>query len=348
MRRFHCTCGQEVLFEDESCPACGRLLGFSPDTMEMLAVSPLRSGIGWVNRQRHHMRACSLRNHPVGCNWLLDEYDHHKQCLSCRLTRRIPVQKIPLNVRRWKLMEQAKRRLVYSLVWLGLPIVDREQNPDHGLAFDILEDQRSNPLVKKAVVHTGHQHGVITLNAVEADEIHRLMTRQQMNERYRTLLGHMRHEIGHYYWDMLIRDSDWYPRFRRLFGEEDDYRQALDYYYAHGPMPEWDKRHISAYASAHPWEDWAETWAHYLHIMSTLETATGFGAIQKANIYSSDFNLLMQEWEQLTLLMNSLNRSMGLSDAYPFLVTPKVMVKLRFIHQVIEAHAHRIVRLPGR
>lgn len=338
MRRFHCTCGQEVIFEDSECPACGRLLGFNPESLTMLTAArhnatKLRFGTG------DGLRACALRNHPVACNWLLPANDPHVQCCSCRLTRTIPAQTIPLNVQRWKILESAKRRLVYSLLWLDLPIVDRVQNPTSGLAFDFMEDQRTNPLVKKHRVHTGHKNGVITLYAAEADDVHRMMAREQMNERYRTVLGHMRHESGHYYWEVLVKNTEWYPRFRRLFGGEENYREALDCYYAHGPAPNWVSRHISAYASAHPWEDWAETWAHYLHIMSTLETATGFGVIPQADVYSSDFHVLIQKWEQLTVLMNSLNRSMGMPDAYPFWLTPQVIVKLRFIHQVIAAHS---------
>ncbi|MEZ5452289.1 MAG: putative zinc-binding metallopeptidase [Thiothrix sp.] len=340
MKRFYCTCGQEVMFEDSVCPACGQVLGFNPEGLEMLAVFANGEQVprfgddgGWL--------PCALRDHPIACNWLVREGDEHEQCCSCRLTRTIPTQTVPINVQRWKILEAAKRRLVYSLLWLGLPIVDREQDPAMGLVFDFLEDQRTNPLVKKRVVFTGHKEGVITLHAVEADDVHRIQAREQMNERYRTVLGHMRHESGHYFWDRLIRHSDWHPRFRRLFGSEENYRQALDYYYTYGPPPNWVSRHISAYASAHPWEDWAETWAHYLHIMSTLETANAFGVLPQADVYSSDFQVLMQKWEQLTVLMNSLNRSMGMPDAYPFWLTPQVVVKLRFIHQVIAASTRR-------
>ncbi|MEN9500968.1 MAG: hypothetical protein RI964_253 [Pseudomonadota bacterium] len=334
MKRFHCVCGQEILFEDSECSACGRLLGFSPETKEMLAVLPSKVAHGWVDRKRVRMRACGLRDHPVGCNWLINKHDPHEQCCSCRLTRTIPQQNIPLNVRRWTVLERAKRRLIYSLLMLGLPIVDRVQNPSFGLAFDFLEDQRSNPLVKKEFVYTGHHNGVITINVVEADDTYRVSARERMNERYRTVLGHFRHESGHYYWDKMIKNSAFYPRFRYLFGSEANYRQALDAYYVYGPAQDWQKRHISAYASSHAWEDWAETWAHYLHIMDTLETATGFGVIRHIKGISG-FGLLMSEWWQLKVLMNSLNRSMGLLDAYPFTLTKQVIVKLRFIHQVI-------------
>ncbi len=324
MKRFHCICGQEVLFEDKECPCCGRSLGFNPDTLEMLVLN-----------RAPHLRVCSLREHSVGCNWLLSHTDKHKQCYSCRLTRTVPAQDIPINVQRWTVLERSKRRLVYSLITLGLPLVGREQDPSFGMVFDFLEDQRTNPLVKKRVVYTGHKNGVITLHAVEADESHRVTAREQLKERYRTVLGHLRHESGHYYWDKLVRDSAWYPRFRNLFGGEENYRESLDCYYAYGAIPQWEKRHISAYASAHPWEDWAETWAHYLHIMDTLETATSFGLIHREAVNPDDFHLLMQEWRQLSRTMNALNRSMGQPDAYPFTLSRQVIVKLRFIHQLV-------------
>ncbi|QTR48020.1 putative zinc-binding metallopeptidase [Thiothrix litoralis] len=324
MRRFHCVCGHEVFFEDSKCSSCHSLLGFNPETLTMVVLN-----------EDPTLRACALRNHPVGCNWMVAEDDDHEQCRSCRLTRTVPQQNIPINVQRWKVLEYAKRRLVYSFIMLGLPVVSREQDPDSGLAFDFLEDQRTNPLVKKRVVYTGHHNGLITLHVSEADDAYRVKTREQMNESYRTVLGHMRHEIGHYYWDKLIRDSVWYPRFRHMFGGEENYRESMDNYYAYGPVPNWEKRHISAYASAHPWEDWAETWAHYLHIMDTLETATDFEVIHRSTSHSRDFHLLMGEWRQLTLMMNALNRSMGQRDPYPFSLSRQVIVKLRFIHQLV-------------
>jgi hypothetical protein len=324
MKRFHCICGQEVSFEDSDCSYCGRALGFDPGNMQMVVLS-----------RYPHLRSCALRDHPVACNWLISKDDSHKQCRSCRLTRTVPQQNIPINVQRWKALERAKRRLIYSLILLGLPLVSRAEDPFSGLAFDFLEDQRTNPLVKKTMVHTGHHKGVITLHVAEADDAYRAKTREQMNENYRTVLGHMRHESGHYYWDKLVRGAACYPRFRHLFGGEENYRQSIDYYYAYGPVLNWQKRHISAYASAHPWEDWAETWAHYLHIMDTLETATGFGLIHRSTADSSGFHLLMQDWRQLTLMMNALNRSMGQRDPYPFTLSRQVIVKLRFIHQLV-------------
>ncbi len=337
MKRFHCTCGQEVLFEATSCQACGAVLAFNPDTLDMVTLPPDTTDVVWpVNSKKPLLKACSLRNHAVACNWLVPIASGQRQCVSCRLTRTIPTQAIPINVQRWSILEVAKRRLIYSLLAHKLPITRRSDTNPSGLAFDFLEDQRTNPSVKKAYIATGHRNGVITLNVAEADDTHIVRTRIKMNERYRTVLGHLRHEIGHYYWDKLVKNSSWYPRFRHLFGGEENYGQALEYYYTYGPIPNWEKRHISAYASSHPWEDWAETWAHYLHIMDTLETARGYGVKQPKQAKEIDeFHQLMRDWSQLTIMMNALNRSMGLADAYPFTLTPQVTVKLRFIHQLV-------------
>ncbi len=102
--------------------------------------------------------------------------------------------------------------------------------------------------------------------------------RVQMHEPYRTLLGHFRHEVGHYYWDRLIAETRWQEGYRNLFGDERaSYADALDHHYKNGAPDNWQESSVSAYATMHPWEDWAETWAHYLHMMDAVDTALGFG-----------------------------------------------------------------------
>ena len=202
---------------------------------------------------------------------------------------------------------------------------------------------------------TGHQSGTITINLREADDSHREAMRETMNEPYRTPLGHIRHETGHYFWDRLIDDTSYLDEFRELFGDErHDYKQSLQHYYEHGPQSQWQGRFISAYASAHPWEDWAETWAHYLHINDTMETAYHYGfsiegrtmqapvtlaetstSKAKRYLHAISFDEMLTDWLHLTIVMNALNRSMGLRDAYPFAVSAKVGDKLRFVHEVI-------------
>jgi len=216
------------------------------------------------------------------------------------------------------------------------------------MAFSFLENDPA-----AGQVFTGHESGLITINIAEADDPFREKMRVQMGEAYRTLLGHFRHEIGHHYWNRLIQDSPWLLRFRERFGDERaDYAQAQQRHYDGGPPQDWGLRFVSAYASMHPWEDWAETWAHYLHITDTLETARAYGlalrpkpvtdappqprlAVRRLDPHS--FEDLLAGWLPLTVALNNLNRSMGLPDSYPFILSDTAIEKLRFVHEVIES-----------
>jgi len=287
--------------------------------------------------------------------------DTNAYCRSCRLNRVIPNLSTPRNRVLWFRIEQAKRRLIYGILALGLPLVGREQDPLNGLAFEFLEDTRSGVEFSADIgqpnrVMTGHNQGVITVNISEADPIAREEARETLREQYRTLLGHFRHEIGHYYWDRLVRNTDWLAVFREQFGDESaDYDQALARYYSQGPPPDWEASFISMYASSHPWEDWGETWSHYLHMFMTLETAYEYGfAIRGQEIGhprehlapdalpATDgvdaFEDMINNWIKLTQGMNAFNRSMGLPDAYPFALSPPVVEKLRMVHQIICEH----------
>ena len=272
-------------------------------------------------------------------------------CLACRLNRTIPDLSQPHNVACWGRLEAAKRRLVYSLLALDLPVINKQDEPERGLAFDFLADPDPG-FVDSPRVITGHDEGLITINIAEADDAFRVKMRLDMHERYRTVLGHFRHEVGHYYWQILIRDSERLGAFRQLFGDErHNYNAALQHYYHNRAPANWQDHHISAYASSHPWEDWAETWAHYLHIVDMSETAQAFGlavedsTLQKLAIAEqpeaprtteeSSFDRLLAQWLPLTFAFNSINRSMGLEDIYPFVLSEPVIGKLRFIHQTI-------------
>jgi hypothetical protein len=230
---------------------------------------------------------------------------------------------------------------VYNLLNHGLEFIGRGEDPDHGLCFDFLEDVRSNPNVSAEHIYTGHKDGVITINAAEADPEFRVSVRESMNERYRTILGHYRHEIGHYFFDKLVSTSDWIELFIHMFGNPDrNYKTALDSYYKNGPRWDWEYYHISAYASMHPLEDWAETWAHFLHMRDTLETAYSFG-ISNVNLVEDDFPTMMNKWMELTVVMNALSRSVGLADAYPFVIKKNVIDKLQFVHRVVMGSSTR-------
>jgi hypothetical protein len=273
-------------------------------------------------------------------------------CATCRHNRVIPDLSQVKNLALWRLMEIAKHRLFYTLLRLHLPTKTKSENPD-GLAFDFLADVDA-PSSGIAPVMTGHANGVITINLAEADDAERERRRHQMREPYRTLLGHFRHEIGHYYWSRLVAGSVKLDEFRQIFGDERaDYGLALQHYYATGAPADWPGRFVTAYAAAHPWEDFAETWAHYFHMVDTLETAGSFGLVVAPktskglaahidfDAHGADMEQLVDAWIPLTFAMNSMNRSMGLPDLYPFLLSPPVIAKLAFVHSSIQAQAGR-------
>ncbi|MEZ5584307.1 MAG: putative zinc-binding peptidase [Candidatus Competibacteraceae bacterium] len=352
MKCFHCDyCGQAVFFENFQCVRCGHALGYLPDLHVMSALESVDSGrwrsLAPMAKNRLYQQCRNYQQAQV-CNWMVPAESTESFCPACRLNRTIPDLAQPGHFDCWQRLERAKHRLVYSLILLGLPLLSQQDDPERGLAFDFLADE--NPeFGETETVMTGHANGLITLNIAEADDLTREKMRLDMNERYRTVLGHFRHESGHYYWELLVRDSSWLTPFRDLFGDErTPYDQALHRHYQQGPPNDWAQRHISSYASAHPWEDWAETWAHYLHITDTLETAVEFGLTidtatsasfelpKRATQLAGSFDRLLSRWWPLTFALNSLNRSMGLNDPYPFVLSEAVIEKLGFVHRVIE------------
>jgi hypothetical protein len=200
------------------------------------------------------------------------------------------------------------------------------------------------------MVLTGHANGMVTINVHEADDPYREQVRKEMKEAYRTLLGHFRHEVGHYFWDRLIRDTPWVGAFRALFGDErKDYAQAAKRHYEKGPPSDWPRTHVSAYATMHPWEDWAETWSHYLHMFDTLDTgrahslvvqprpeqAIAARSVKLRELHDRDFDSVIDAWITVTLTLNNLNRSMGLPDPYPFVLSAQAIEKLNFVHDLV-------------
>jgi hypothetical protein len=281
------------------------------------------------------------------CNWAVVADDDCPLCLSCRITRMIPNLAEPAHRSAWYRLEAAKRRLLFTLLELGLPMPTRLDDPKQGLTFEFLADV--DPL--GGPVLTGHENGVITVNIAEADDAERERRRTAMHEPYRTLLGHMRHESGHFYWDRFIGATSELDQFRSLFGDERaDYAASLSGYYEGGAPADWQERFVSAYASSHPWEDWAETWAHYLHMVDTLETADACGLSLRprrgdepalpetprpVSPQPAAFDRLIDSWFPLTYLLNNLNRGLGLADAYPFVLSPAAIAKLRFVDDVV-------------
>lgn len=355
MKFFHCDkCGQPIFFENTRCVKCKHTLGYLPDQgrLSALTAAPNDSWTSVASQwQSRVYRMCQNYSQAQVCNWMIPVDNMEPFCLACRLNRTIPDLSQPHHQTCWSRLEAAKRRLVYSLLGLGLPLKNKKDDPQQGLAFDFLADPDPD-FAETPQVITGHAEGLITINIAEADDVVRARMRLDMNERYRTVLGHFRHEVGHYYWQLLVRGSSLLDAFRELFGDEQqDYGAALQHHYDHGAPADWQQHYISAYASSHPWEDWAETWTHYLHIVDTLETAQDFGltvpgfpleSIVTAEQFDMNrpsdkaFVRLITEWLPLTFAFNSMNRSMGLEDAYPFVLSAAVIDKLRFVHRVID------------
>ncbi|WP_372755322.1 putative zinc-binding metallopeptidase [Mariniflexile sp.] len=334
MKVFECpNCESPVFFENTICKNCNTALGYNPyfDAFEIPN-----------NNQSNFSKLCTNEAWGV-CNWLVDANQNKEFCLACSLNRTVPDRTSNENFEKWKRLEIAKHRLIYQLLKLRLPIVSKLKKSE-GIVFDFLSENNDKNVL------TGHAEGVVTIILSEADSVHREQLRKQMNEPYRTLLGHFRHEVGHYYWELLFDDSN-IESFRQMFGDERmNYGDALETHYKNGAPENWNQNFISEYASSHAWEDWAETWAHYLHIMDTLETAHSFGmvfqpekqAVKKLVVTSSlnpyateDFNVIFEASMALTCAANSLNRSMGLPDIYPFVVPNKVVEKLTYIHNLL-------------
>ena len=339
MRTFSCACGARLFFENQTCLACSRELGFLPDRLTLAALEPIADGTYQPSDGDGGYRKCGNYVEHGVCNWMVAADDPQPLCLACRLNNVIPDLDDAERREQWATVETAKRRLVYSLLRIGLPVIPKSEDAERGLAFDIKADSGTEHVL------TGHADGVITLNLTEADPLARECIRLAMNERYRTMLGHFRHEVGHYYWDRLVRDGEQLDAFRACFGDERaDYDEALKAHYGDAPPGADTGQHISAYAGAHPWEDWAESFAHYLHILDTLETAHHFGFTTRlpadaAPTEHDDFDALMDEWMELTVALNALNRSMGLEDAYPFVISPTVRGKLELVHQLVRRTA---------
>ena len=350
MKTFHCThCQNLIFFENVRCLSCGHALAFLPDLGIMAALSEGPDGLWRAQIEKiRGYRLCANYDQVSVCNWVIPAEEAGEFCRSCRLNRVIPDLSVEHNMVAWFRLEVAKRRMLYTLLGLGLPVAPKNGDSE-GLAFEFLEDSADGDAAR---VLTGHDNGLITINIAEADDVHREKQRTLQKEPYRTLLGHFRHEIGHYFWDRLVLNGPRLEAFRSLFGDERaDYQQALDRHYSEGPPAQWEQSFISAYATTHPWEDWAESWAHYLHMVDALETAGAAGLAlrpQRAdeprmqpppdplNPKHRDFDGMIESWLSLTYVLNNLSRGLGLPDSYPFVLSSPAIEKLRFIHETID------------
>lgn len=351
---WQCRCGQSVFFPNSQCLACSAALGYLPEQERIAALEPAGEPDTWRISEQPGAglyRRCANLLTPAACNWLFPAHNTGEFCIACSLNRTIPDLSVPENPERWRKVETAKRRLVAQLISLGLEVIPKSVDEETGLAFDFVGVDLEGKLPT-----TGHANGLITLNIEEADDAHREAVRVQMHEPYRTLLGHFRHEVGHYYWDRLIADTDWLDGFRTLFGDERaSYADALEQHYQNGAPEGWQQHFVSAYATMHPWEDWAETWAHYLHMMDAVDTALGLGMSAREmemdyqpfpleTLYEPQhpdgpaFLSFVNAWIELASMLNELSRSMGQPDFYPFVLPAAAIAKLHFIHLVIQGN----------
>jgi hypothetical protein len=350
MKLFKCqACGQLLYFENTTCEKCSHRLGYLPEINTLSALEPQGSGWHALAARGHNYRFCANAEFGV-CNWLVETTYSDNYCLTCQHNRTVPDVGTRDNQVAWRKIEAAKHRLFYTLLRLKLPLDGGGDSSAQGLAFDFLAAPVEGNGSK---VMTGHDNGLITIALAEADDVERERRRSTMHEPYRTLLGHFRHEVGHYFWDRLVRDGGKLEACRKIFGDERaDYGQALQAYYANGAPMNWQDHFVTAYASAHSWEDFAETWAHYLHIVDTLEMAGAFGMhihplLDKVGDLEArvdfdpylvrDVDQLVNAWLPLSIALNSLNRTMGQSDVYPFVLSSPVIEKLAFIHDTIHA-----------
>jgi len=350
MKSFNCQlCSQPIYFENSLCLSCGSCLGYVSDEHNLITLileaddylHPVTN-----NPRQSRYRRCKNGSDWQACNWLVPGDSDEVYCRSCRLNEIIPDLSVKANVPLWIKLEAGKRRLLYSLFRLGLPVTSKLENPLQGMAFRFLKDIHAS-FREDEVVLTGHSKGIITVNLAEADDAEREKRRLHLNEVYRTVLGHFRHESGHHYWQLLIANSPNLEAFRALFGDERrDYNGAISRHYRHGPILDWEARYISAYASAHPMEDWAETWAHFITIVDSLETANEFGVVITGNLtrqlfapvdsyWAATFDELLEQWLPLTYAANSINRSSGYGDLYPFVLSKPAIAKLRFVQQIV-------------
>lgn len=343
MRAFACpACGRLAPFESQSCPSCSTLLGLHLPSRTLVAIPDDEVVVDGVRWHR-------CINWSWQCNWLVAEDSGSGQCAAGRLIRRRPESDDTIALEKLADASASLRQLLFQLLDLGLP-VDSYRQRDGGLAFDLLSSRTSGQQVT-----IGHANGVITIDLAESLDAHREALRVRLREPYRTMLGHLRHEVGHYYENILVENGPLIDDCRVLFGDERaSYSDAIARHYKFGAPEDWQQSFISEYATMHPWEDFAECFAHYLHITDTLATAAESGVMLRADLaawamrddvaprtsyHDADLDDILEDWQILSGVFNRVNRSMGKGDLYPFTIPQPVHEKLRFVHRVVTTAA---------
>lgn len=330
MRTDTCQCGQRLFFDNTLCVRCNSTVGWCDTCRRIASLVPTSDGKYQCQHADCQAESALCHNFTETkiCNWTISEGHGPTYCASCELTEVIPNLSVPEFRTRWFQLESAKRRLLYSLDLLRLPY-RKPENVNPPLSFRFLDPAGSNQPVT-----TGHANGCITINLIEADDVEREKARVAFNEPQRTLLGHFRHEIGHYYWDVLVKGKE-EESFRKLFGDERTplYQEAQQRYYDQGPLPNWESDYISAYATMHPWEDFAESFGSYLDMFSLLDTAMEHQLIEGLG---EDFLERVLAYQRSAIIFNEVSRERGLIDLVPEVLTPPVVEKLKYIHELIQ------------
>ncbi|MDT3778155.1 putative zinc-binding metallopeptidase [Nitrospira sp. MA-1] len=347
MKMFTCHCGNTLFFENIHCLSCNSEVGWCPACHRMsgLLVSP--DGGYRCGYTACHAPLLKCHNYVVEqvCNRCLQAGPNDQLvtqlCDYCRYNETIPDLTVEGNRECWYRLETGKRRLLYTLDLLGLPYGKAEDGIQPALSFDFKADvslsgNHWHTMGDHEQVFTGHQNGKITINLREAVDVEREKLRVSFGEAHRTIIGHFRHEIAHYYWEMLIQDKQ-EETFNRIFGnyQQPTYAQALERHYREGPPSDWQANYISVYATMHPWEDFAETFAKYLAIVSVLDTARHTGIGEGIDPTKADIGDMIRSYQRLGLGLNEMNRAMGLIDLMPEVLVPPVIEKLQYIHQII-------------
>ncbi len=326
MQTFNCQCGNTLFFDSNFCVNCKRDTVTCPHCANVTPVEETPSGALQCGNTACGalLRRCSNDLQYDACNRALDANDVNALCSYCRLNSVVPDLSRNENVTLWRKLEAAKHRVLWVVERLGFPVSGNNALQPN-LTFEFKSDENGK-------VSTGHADGCITISLREADSVEREKTRVEFQEPKRTLVGHFRHELGHYYWDLLVRDFR-VEESRRLFGDERNptYADSQKRYYQQGPAKNWQQSYVSGYASMHPWEDFAETFQAYLDMATILSTTEHFGLVTTSY---ENFDSMLAAYSRVGIIANELNRDMGLLDLVPQIFNDFVVEKLRFIHQL--------------
>ncbi len=346
MKNFSCGCGAAVYFENNQCVACLSEIGWCPACNTLRSIFPDNTGHYRCGDASCGKQLKKCHNYAVEqvCNRLVlaeQAAPEMTLCNHCRFNDTIPDLSVAGNKEKWQRIEIAKRRLLYTLELLNLPFGTAQDNFPVPLSFDFKGDvtkKRTLWFFMNDVeqVYTGHSNGKVTINIREADHVEREKARVSFGEAHRTIIGHFRHELGHYFWDVLVKDQC-ENEFIALFGDHNnpDYGTAMETYYKNGAKPNWRQHYISGYATMHPWEDFAESFAAYLHMVSVVDIAFHADALAAVEPTTASFNDLAKQHAELGLLLNEMNRAMGLQDLVPVVYTPGILAKIEFIHDLV-------------